>query len=43
MKLTDIIKNYVEQPDTDFAILINGQWGSGKTYFLKNDIFKGNW
>lgn len=40
MELTDIVKKYVEQPDTDFAILINGQWGSGKTYFLKNEIAK---
>ena len=40
MKLTDIIKNYVEQSDTDFAIMINGQWGSGKTFFLKNEVTK---
>ncbi|PFU61950.1 P-loop NTPase fold protein [Bacillus thuringiensis] len=34
--------NYVEQENTNYAILINGEWGCGKTYFwnkvLKNEI-----
>lgn len=38
MQLTEIIKNFIEQKDTDFAVLINGKWGSGKTFFLKNEI-----
>ncbi len=36
--LLTLIKDYLNQKDTDFAILINGQWGSGKTYFWKNDV-----
>lgn len=31
------ITNYVES-DSKFALLIDGQWGVGKTYFLMNDI-----
>ncbi len=38
MKLIDIIKKFVIQENTDFAILINGSWGSGKTFFLKNVV-----
>ncbi|MBX2925953.1 MAG: hypothetical protein KF746_27405 [Chitinophagaceae bacterium] len=38
MEIEKIIVDYIEQPDTDFAILINGAWGSGKTYFLKNTM-----
>lgn len=40
MQLSEIIKSYILQTDTDFAILINGKWGSGKTYYLKNEIAK---
>ena len=35
MNLIDILKNFVSQENTGFVILINGGWGSGKTYFLK--------
>lgn len=38
MSLLNIIKNFIEQKETDFAILINGKWGSGKTFFLKNEV-----
>ena len=30
------LNNYINQPDTDYAALISGEWGSGKTYFIKN-------
>lgn len=36
MIIDEIIFNYLEQEDTDYAILINGNWGSGKTYYWKN-------
>ncbi|MFL0404964.1 P-loop NTPase fold protein [Bacillus nitratireducens] len=40
--IIDSVINYVEQEDTNYAILINGEWGCGKTYFwnkiLKNEI-----
>lgn len=32
------IVDYIELPNTDYAILINGQWGCGKTYFWRNLI-----
>ena len=38
MNLIDILKNFARQENTDFAILINGSWGSGKTYFLKKVV-----
>lgn len=30
--------DYVTLPNTDYAILINGPWGCGKTYFWKNMV-----
>lgn len=33
MKLIDIIKNYAEQSEADFAILINGSRAAGKLIF----------
>ncbi len=33
------IENYLEK-DTDYAFLITGAWGSGKTHFLKEQISK---
>lgn len=39
-ELTEIIINFIKQQETDFAILVNGTWGSGKTYFIKNAIAK---
>jgi len=33
-----IVEDYISSRDTDYAILINGQWGSGKTHFIKNDL-----
>ncbi|NIJ45544.1 hypothetical protein FHR24_002012 [Wenyingzhuangia heitensis] len=35
-----IIKNYFEEQNTQYAILINGNWGSGKTFFWKNELSK---
>ncbi|PHN93374.1 hypothetical protein CSC80_10620 [Maribacter sp. 6B07] len=30
--------NYLKTPNTNHALLINGSWGSGKTYFWKNNL-----
>jgi hypothetical protein len=38
MEILTIIKDYIKEPNTDYAILINGAWGSGKTHFLKNSV-----
>lgn len=35
-----LIVDYANKKDTDYALLINGKWGTGKTYFLKNELKK---
>lgn len=38
----NILKNiitYLQTDDTDYSLLVNGLWGTGKTHFLKNKIF----
>ena len=39
-EIAEIIKEYIYEKETDSAILINGEWGSGKTYFVKKKIIK---
>ena len=34
----ECICDYVKRPYTDYAIMINGEWGSGKTYFWNHKI-----
>lgn len=36
--LVESILDYVRAEYTDYAIMINGEWGSGKTYFWNNKI-----
>lgn len=36
--IIESIQNYVEKENTNYAILLNGKWGSGKTYFWENFI-----
>lgn len=36
--LVESILDYVRNDYTDYAIMINGEWGSGKTYFWNNKI-----
>lgn len=31
---------YIDDNVYNYAILIDGEWGCGKTYFVKNDLFK---
>ncbi len=38
--LIESILDYVRSDYTDYAIMINGEWGSGKTYFWNNQIKK---
>ena len=38
--LVESILDYVRSDYTDYAIMINGEWGSGKTYFWNNQIKK---
>lgn len=36
--ITDIILDYIRIENTDYAILIDGEWGCGKTQYFKNDL-----
>jgi hypothetical protein len=36
--IEEIFEDYLKTPKTQYAILINGSWGSGKTYFFKNNL-----
>ena len=36
--LVDQILNYVRKPNPDYALMINGPWGCGKTFFVKNRL-----
>lgn len=36
MEIDKIIKDYVTAKDTDYAIMIDGEWGSGKTWYWNN-------
>ena len=37
-ELVESVMDYIRKPYTDHAIMINGEWGSGKTYFWNNWI-----
>jgi hypothetical protein len=39
-EISQIVEEYITSVNTDYAILINGEWGSGKTYFFKNSILR---
>ena len=30
--------SYIETECTDYAIMINGEWGCGKSYYVKNEL-----
>lgn len=37
-KIIKSIQVYINENMSDYAIMINGAWGSGKTYFVKNEL-----
>lgn len=37
-ELIENIVEYIKKPYTDYAIMINGEWGSGKTHFWNNKL-----
>ncbi len=37
-ELVESILDYIRKPYTDHAVMINGEWGSGKTYFWNNKV-----
>lgn len=38
--ILEAIKSYYNQKNTDYAILLNGDWGTGKTFFVENILKK---
>lgn len=36
--ITSIIKRYIKKSGTDYAILMNGGWGCGKTYYVEHEL-----
>lgn len=37
-EIINIVEKYIQDTDSNYAIMINGSWGSGKTYFYKNSL-----
>ncbi|MFN7251807.1 MAG: P-loop NTPase fold protein [Anaerobacillus sp.] len=37
-QIVDAIVDYVNKENTDFAVMLDGSWGSGKTYFWENTL-----
>ena len=39
-EIIEVIQDYIKDDIYKSAILINGEWGSGKTFFIKEELFK---
>ena len=37
-EIIDFIKNYIDKSSYNYAVLINGSWGSGKTFFIEKNL-----
>lgn len=37
-KIKEAVKVYLQEENSDYAIMLNGKWGCGKTYFVKNEL-----
>lgn len=38
IQLNKVIEDYLNAKSTDYAIMINGEWGCGKTYYLEHEF-----
>lgn len=38
--ILETIKSYITEENTDYAILLDGDWGTGKTFFIENILKK---
>ncbi|PEC62938.1 P-loop NTPase fold protein [Bacillus toyonensis] len=36
--IVESIKDFIKQEETNYALLLNGAWGSGKTHFWENNL-----
>lgn len=37
-EIFELILRYIRKKNTEYAILIDGKWGVGKTFFIKNSL-----
>lgn len=37
-EIEQVISRYLEEKDTDYAVMITGEWGCGKTYYTKHGL-----
>lgn len=37
-QILEIIEKYTNKKETNYAILLDGEWGSGKTYFIREKL-----
>lgn len=37
-ELNNVIQDYLKAVDTDYVIMINGDWGCGKSYYIKHNL-----
>lgn len=35
-----VIAEYLKNPKAEYAVMIDGEWGSGKTYFLTHSLMR---
>ena len=40
MYLENVIDDYINNKQINYAILIKGEWGSGKTFFVKKNVIR---
>ena len=38
--LYHLLEPYLKAESPEYAIMINGEWGSGKTYYIRNQILQ---
>lgn len=39
-EIKEIIKEYLRTEKAEYAVMVNGEWGSGKTYFLTHSLME---
>lgn len=39
-EIESVIVEYLNNPNDEYAVMIDGEWGSGKTYFLKDSLMR---
>ena len=39
-EIESVIAEYLKNPRAEYAVMIDGDWGSGKTYFLTHSLMR---